>query len=172
MSGTAGGANVFLLLMTPDADPLVGRWRAKHDWAAKWGIGAHVTVRTPFLPPPEWGDPQIQQVLEPYLPLTINLARLENRPGALVVLAEPDNELRLVTAAVSAAWPSLPPHRGGRPDFAYHVTVVRTPDPHARDAAAAEIAPRLPMQVIGAEVWATHVDRPGHLSHEVVARRN
>lgn len=40
--------------MTPEADPLVERWRAEHDWAAAHGVAAHVTVRMPFLDPDEW----------------------------------------------------------------------------------------------------------------------
>lgn len=163
-------ANVsYLLLMTPDADGLVGRWRAEHDWAARFGIGAHVTVRTPFLHREEWADRRITDVLKPFLPLTINLARLENRPGALVILVEPDDELRVMTAAIDAGWPTLPAHRG-RNDFAYHVTVVRTPDPLVREAASAEIAPQLPLPAIGSELWAAHVDRDRHMSHAVIAR--
>jgi hypothetical protein len=50
---------VWLLLITREAEPLVGRWRAEHDAAARFGIPAHVTVRTPFLPSEERRDPKL-----------------------------------------------------------------------------------------------------------------
>src|SRR5215204_6047454 len=90
-----------------------------------FGIPAHVTVYTPFLPPEDWNDPALS-LLERFLPTEVTLARLENRPGGLVILAEPDDDLRAITAAVSSSWPALPPHKGNRPDLAYHMTVVRT----------------------------------------------
>src|SRR5262245_44283269 len=107
--------------MTPEAEPLVDPWRAEHDVAARYGIPAHVTGRTPFLPPAHWQDPALSS-LESFRPTEVTLARLENRPGALVLLAEPDDSLRAITEAVSSAWPTLPPHKGNRPDAAYHMT--------------------------------------------------
>ena len=79
-----------LLLMTPDADPLIARWRADHDWAAAYGISAHVTVRTPFLEPEQW-PAELPDALDAFIPIDITLARLENRPGALVIVVEPDD---------------------------------------------------------------------------------
>ena len=88
-----------LLLITPDAEPLVGEWRAEHHWAARYGIPAHVTVRLPFLGPDQWQDPSLGALAE-LLPVQVTLAQLEDRPGALVVLVEPDDELRQLTETV------------------------------------------------------------------------
>ena len=104
-----------------------------------------------------------------FLPLEITLSRLEDRPGALVVLAEPDDELRQLTDAVSSAWPGLPPHKEGRHDVAYHVTVVRTPDEQIRAQASRAIAPHLPAQVAGTELWAVTGSPEQGLRHAVVA---
>ena len=106
---------MWLLLITPDAESLVGRWRARHDAAARFGIPAHVTVRTPFLPPEHWRDPALS-VLERFLPIDVTLSHLENRPGALSpIVVEPDDELRELTKAVGLSWPTLPPHKANRP---------------------------------------------------------
>jgi hypothetical protein len=148
---------VWLLLITPDADPVVGAWRAEHDSAARHGIPAHVTVRTPFLPPEQWAGPELSQ-LEVFLPLPVTLARLEDRPGALVIVAEPDDELREITDATTRMWPTLPPHKASIRPFAYHATVVRTEDPRVRSAAAEAIAPYLPLRVTGTEMWAAVED--------------
>jgi hypothetical protein len=158
----------YLLLMTPAADSLVARWRADHDWTARRGLSAHVTVRTPFLERPQWSDPGLTRVLAPFVPTPVTLARLENRPGGLVILAEPDDALWRITDATTAAWPDLPPHKGGRPDAAFHVTVVRTPDPDLWRAASDSIAPHLPLTVDGTAFWvadegASHAPLVGEL---------
>ena len=70
----------------------------------------------------------------------MTLARLEDRPGALVIVVEPDDQLRRLTAVIGAIWPQLPPHKGDRPDFAYHVTVARTANGAIRSEAWDEIA--------------------------------
>jgi len=153
--------------MTPDADPLVERWRAEHDWAARFGVTAHVTVRTPFLDANEWPDAWSDE-LTALLPVKLTLATLENRPGALVILVQPDDQLQALTRAVGTIWPGLPPHKPNFERPAYHVTVVRTRDTEIRRRAADAIAPHLPLEVTGTALWATHGSAEG-LIHSVVA---
>ena len=159
---------MWLLLITPEAEPLVGSWRAEHDAAARDGIPAHVTVRTPFLPAEQWSDPRLA-ALSHLLPVEVTLARLENRPGALVIVVEPDHGLRELTDVVGSTWPELPPHKGNRPDLAYHMTVVRTEDEAIRSRAADEISPQLPLEVSGTEFWASEGVLGERLKHAVVA---
>jgi hypothetical protein len=40
-----------VVVVVPEAEPVVGTWRARHDKSAGWGVPAHVTVLYPFLPP-------------------------------------------------------------------------------------------------------------------------
>jgi hypothetical protein len=160
---------MWLLLITPDADSLVGRWRAEHDVAARFGIPAHVTVRTPFLQPGCWRDPALS-LLERFLPIDVTLSHLENRPGALVLIVEPDDGLREITEAVALSWPSLPPHKEGRPDLAYHMTVVRTANDSIRSQAWEAMAPHLPLRVTGTEMWASEGSLEDGLRHALVAR--
>ena len=162
------GERVPLLLVTPDAEPLLGPWRADHDWAAQDGIPAHVTVRTPFLDPDGWADPSLR-ALARFLPLQVTLARLEDRPGALVVVVEPDDQLRALTQAVGALCPTLPPHKSDWSQFAYHLTVVRTPDPRVRAHATEALAPHLPTRVCGTELWAAHGSPDRGAEHRVIA---
>lgn len=154
--------------MTPDADPLVERWRAEHDWAARYGVSAHVTVRMPFLKPNEWPDAPCEE-LSRLLPIELSLARLEERPGALVVLVEPSEDLRKVTDIIGDFWPGLPPHKANYERPAYHISVVRTPDAVVRRQASDAIAPRLPMQITGTAFWAAHGSPETGLAHSVVA---
>ncbi len=157
-----------LLLMTPEADPLVERWRAEHDWAAAHGVAAHVTVRMPFLDPDEW-DSVAGTELSALLPVTLTLAGLRNRPGALVILVEPDDGLRAITEAVGSLCPSLPRHNANFDRAAYHLTVVRTQDHAVRRRASEAIGPRLPMRVTGTAFWAASGSPECGLVHRVIA---
>ena len=42
-----------LIVAVPEAEPLVGEWRAKHDWSAQHGVPAHITLLFPFVPADE-----------------------------------------------------------------------------------------------------------------------
>ncbi len=86
-----------------------------------------------------------------------------------MIVVEPDHELREITDAIGSAWPTLPPHKGNRPDFAYHLTVVRTEDEDIRSNAADEISPHLPLRVSGTEIWAIEGVPGENLKHAVVA---
>jgi 2'-5' RNA ligase superfamily len=159
---------VPLLLMTPDADELVARWRADHDWAARYGVTAHVTVRLPFLEPNDWHT-AARVELARLLPVELTLCRLEERPGGLVVLVEPDDRLRELTDTIGDLWPSLPSHKANYDRPAYHVTVVRTPDPDVRREAAEAIVSLLPMEVTGTAFWAACGSPAQGIVHSVLA---
>jgi hypothetical protein len=68
------------------------------------------------------------------------------------------------------SWPTLPPHKGNRPDLAYHMTVVRTANDRIRSEAAETIAPHLPLRVTGTEMWASEGSLEDGLRHAVVVR--
>jgi hypothetical protein len=122
---------------------VLGPWRAEHDWTARNGLPTHVSVRVPVPVDMDLDPDRVARAAAP-LPVRVTLARLEDREGALVAVAEPDVELRGLTGRLDVLG-ELPPHRDGRPDLAYHATVVRTPDPDVRRAAADAIRPQLPL---------------------------
>jgi hypothetical protein len=122
---------------------VLGRWREEHDWTAQNGLPTHVSVRVPLPGDVDLEPARALRAAEP-LPVTVTLARVEDRPGALVAVAEPDAELRRLTERLDALG-DLPPHREGRPDLAYHATIVRTADADVRRAAADAIEPLLPL---------------------------
>ena len=39
-----------LVVIVPESEPLVERFRAKYDPAAGWGVPAHITINYPFIP--------------------------------------------------------------------------------------------------------------------------
>lgn len=106
----------------------------------------------PFPPALEVSPDVIAAVAEAHLPIAVTLAHLEDRPGALVIRAYPDDDLRALTSGITALRSDWPPHRNGR-NFAYHVTLVRTRDADIRRAAAEATRPHLPHTEVAHEVW-------------------
>jgi hypothetical protein len=129
---------------------VLGPWRGDHDWTARNGLPTHVTVRVPVPTDIDLNPDRVAEAAEP-LPVRVTLARLEDRAGALVAVAEPDRELRRLTERLDTLG-ELPPHRDARPDLAYHATIVRTPDPDVRRAAADAIRPQLPLSEAAGEL--------------------
>ena len=39
-----------LVIVVPEAEPLVSDWRAQYDWSAQRGVPAHITLLYPFAP--------------------------------------------------------------------------------------------------------------------------
>jgi hypothetical protein len=70
-----------LLLMTPEADTLVAELRADHDWTAAHGIGAHVTVRTPFFGVAAARERDIERTLGSCRASRIGAARWSSSPS-------------------------------------------------------------------------------------------
>lgn len=138
-----------LIVPVPDAEPVVGRHRARLDPAASWGVPAHVTVLYPFLPPAAVDDAVLRtlgSLFGAFPSFAARLTRVEWFDADVVWLApEPGEPFRRLTAAVSDRFPSVPPYGGAFPDVVPHLTVGdRAPLPALR-VAAADIAPHLPV---------------------------
>jgi hypothetical protein len=143
-------AQTGLIVPVPDAEPVVGRHRAALDPSAAWGIPAHVTVLYPFLPPGQVDD----EVLAALRSLFAALPRFETALSrvdwfgseVLWLVPEPEAPFRRLTQAVFDRFPSAPPYAGAFDDVVPHLTVGdRAPLPELR-AAAAGLAPHLPIR--------------------------
>ncbi len=47
------GHDSALIARVPEVEPIIGRWRARFDSSAPFGVPAHVTVLFPFMPSEE-----------------------------------------------------------------------------------------------------------------------
>jgi len=145
-----------LLVEVPEAEPLVGSWRQRHDPVAARGIPAHVTALYEFRPPADIDDEVCRQVAavvaaEPVFSATF--ARIEVFDGVAVWLApEPEDRFRALHRRLLEAFPDCQPYQGRFPDPQPHLTVAQgPPDGDAAAFAAleaavrADLAPRLPL---------------------------
>ena len=61
---TSNWAQSALLIPAPEAEALVGSWRAMHDPSARRGVPAHVTLVVPWVPPEQIKQEHLDELSE------------------------------------------------------------------------------------------------------------
>jgi 2'-5' RNA ligase superfamily len=131
-----------VLVPVPEAEPAVGRHRARLDRAAAQGVPAHVTILYPFVAPPE-----ITAVTIEVLAAAVgSVSSFDCRfPGTawfgeevLWLTPVPDGPFRALIRAVMAAFPGYLPYGGLISDVIPHLTVGDRPPGGIADLRAAE----------------------------------
>ncbi|WP_329130372.1 2'-5' RNA ligase family protein [Streptomyces sp. NBC_01476] len=138
-----------LLITVPEADPLVGAVREKHDASARSGIPAHVTVLYPFLPDDRIDDGVLAELREMFAgheEFTLDFTGFGRFPELLWLAPEADGPVRALTAAAEARWPEAPPYGGAFDDVIPHLTVAVKLPVETFDAMERELAPGLPLR--------------------------
>ncbi|MEU2201967.1 2'-5' RNA ligase family protein [Isoptericola sp. NPDC019482] len=171
-SARFGTGQTALVVVVPEAEPVVGWLRGDLDEAAAYGVPAHVTVLFPFLPA-EALDATVLEALRDvvgaHAPFDATFAGCGRFPGVLYLVPEPDASWRALLAAVAARFPEAPPYGGAFDDVVPHLTVADGQDPDVLDGAAAAVAPRLPVRtrvrevtllVFDGERWRRRADFP------------
>ena len=145
-----------LVVLVPEAEPVVGRHRQLLDENAARGAPAHVTVLFPFVPPPALDAATHAGV--PAAVAAVPAFDHEFRRTAwfgddVLWLAPEDPEpFRELTRRLSAAFPEHPPFEGRFPDVVPHLTVGhRRPRP-LLEAAEREVRTGLPVRGRATEV--------------------
>jgi hypothetical protein len=140
-----------LVVVVPEAEPLVGHLRARLDPAARIGVPAHVTVLYPFIPPEAITNSDIQRVarlVRRAAAFRFRLAAAKCFPDVLYLEPEPAQPFVALTEAVVHEFPQYPPYQGRHASVIPHLTVAHGPEPELR-ALRAQLAgdPRLQVRV-------------------------
>ena len=153
-------AESALIVLVPEAEPLVGSLRNKYDPSAAEGVPAHVTVLYPFKQPTEIVEgvlDMLRRIFAEFPPFQFSLAEARRFQSGVLYLALTDAErFREHTLAVWGRFPETPPYAGRHNDVTPHLTVAQIADARQLDSVAAGFATasrgRLPINATVSEV--------------------
>jgi 2'-5' RNA ligase len=135
-----------LVILVPEAEPIVGEWRASLDPAAAEGMPAHVTVLYPFIPAPQIDDhvlDDIRHMCQRHKPIVVKFSAVGEFPG--VVWLDPgSNECARLLEDARVTWPDQLPY--GRSDLKVvpHLTITDGADANDAERAKASVRKQLP----------------------------
>ncbi len=149
-----------LVVLVPEAEELVGPFRAIYDPVANCGMPAHITILYPFKKP-EAIDASVTRKLEAFFechdPFAYALATIAQFPG--VVYLAPDNVSPFVDlmTGIAEEFPENPPYGGTIKEVVPHLTVGHSENEAVFEKLKAEftvVAKReLPIASRVDEVW-------------------
>jgi 2'-5' RNA ligase len=141
-----------LIVVVPEAEHAVGRWRDSYDHAAETGIPAHITLLFPFSPSELVNErlrAELAVLFAGFPAFSFALARIERWPDVVYLAPEPSDPFVHMTEAIVARYPAYPPYGGAHEEVVPHLTVlgsdVEWPDLDVMERA---IAPRLPISAV------------------------
>jgi 2'-5' RNA ligase len=122
------GRRTALVVLVPEAEAVVGRWRLALDPVAQLGVPAHVTVLFPFMPARELSERVVTRLAALFRSTNAfehSLVRSEWFDDEVLWLAPDAGErFRELTDLVSTAFPEYPPYDGQFDDVVPHLTVA------------------------------------------------
>jgi 2'-5' RNA ligase superfamily len=136
-----------LVVLVPEAEPLVRPYRARFDTSAAAGLGAHITLLYPFIEPERVGESTLDTLTEcfrGFAPIAFRLTAIRRFPIETLYLApEPDEPFRKLSLAIWQRFPDRPPYGGAYPDIVPHLSIGRFTDAEEMDRIAGELAAAL-----------------------------
>jgi len=118
-----------LVVLVPEAEPLVQPFRQRYDPSAALGVPAHITLLYPFIEPEEIGADALDAIAEcfsGFAPIAFSLAEARRFPAETLYLAPaPDEPFRKLTMAIWDRFPETPPYGGAWRDIVPHLSVGR-----------------------------------------------
>jgi hypothetical protein len=142
-----------LVVLAPEAEPLVKDYRDQHDPSAAVGVPAHLTVLYPFHPPAlaPAVTARLAALFAEFAPFDYSLIELRRFPGVLYLAPEPAAPFRALTRRVNEFFPDFPPYGGKFADIIPHLTLAQLEDPDRLETVAAHFhaacGPRLPLRL-------------------------
>ena len=149
-----------LVVLVPEAEPLVKPFRDRYDPSAAAGMPAHITLLYPFKQPDDVDDVVVEQLrdcLARIAPFRFTLATIRRFPAEVLYLAPaPAEPFRQLTLAIWNLFPETPPYGGKWPDIVPHLSVARLADERQLDGITNDLAQasqaKLPIHATAAEV--------------------
>jgi 2'-5' RNA ligase len=139
-----------VIIVVPEAQDVIGPFRADLDLSAGRGVPPHVTVIYPFVPPDRIDHRTLEtlaRAVASVVEFDVAFARLGWFGDDVLWLApEPSQPFRALTDAVRRWFPQHAPYGGAHADPIPHLTIGHDAPTEVLRAAAGAIAPRLPIR--------------------------
>lgn len=153
-----------LIVAVPEAEPLVGKWRAKHDWSAQHGVPAHITLLFPFVPTEKVDEQLLRDLRDLFAArpaFTYQLSRVTRFPEVAWLAPEPAEPFTDLIELIVSRYPEYPPYEGIHDEVIVHLTVAEG-DAELQNEVDAGLTPRLPIEAEAREVTMIVEDAAGH----------
>jgi 2'-5' RNA ligase len=115
-----------LLVPVPEAEALVGAWRAAHDPTARAGVPAHITLVVPWIPPEQIKQEhfeELEELLAHQAPFDYSLVAVRWFGQRVLWLApSPAAPFKRLTSLLAEHF-ETPPWQGEFPEVIPHLTV-------------------------------------------------
>ncbi len=136
-----------LVVLVPEAEPVVAEHRRHHDRAAAVGVPAHVTILYPFRSiVDDAAVNAVAQLADNVAAFDVVFIALARFPGEVVYLVpDPAEPFRRLTTTAIAAFPDCPPYSGAVPDPIPHLTVADGVDAATAAVIDDAVRPGLPI---------------------------
>ena len=153
-----------LIVAVPEAEPLVGEWRAKHDWSAQHGVPAHITLLFPFVPVEHLDEElldDLRNVFAVQRAFTYRLPRVARFPEVAWLASDPAEPFKELIALIASRYPDYPPYEGIHDEVVPHLTVAEGGS-ELQDKIEAALTPHLPIEAEAREVILLVEDEAGY----------
>jgi hypothetical protein len=149
-----------LVVLVPEAEPLVKAFRDRYDPSAVDGAPAHITLLYPFKPPSEIDQEtcdNLRRGFQRFASFQFSIAPIRRfSEGMLYLAPNPDEPFRELILAIWDHYPETPPYGGKWPDIVPHLSVAWVQDEQQCDKVADDFAcaarGKLPISATAAEV--------------------
>jgi 2'-5' RNA ligase len=132
-----------LVILIPEAESLVGSFRAEYDPSAAVGIPAHVTVIYPFKPPRDLSADVLRKLEDLFAGcpgFQAVFTELQRFPNVLYLSPEPADPFRRLIRTVADRFPEALPYGGEFTEIIPHLTVAQVAEPERLKEIAAAFA--------------------------------
>ena len=141
-----------LVLLTPELEGVVDRWRRKYDPVRAYGMPAHVTVLYPWLPIEQItvaDRSALAELCRGSSPIEMTFARFGRFTETLWLDPQPARPIVELVERVAERWPDYPPFAGEFADVVPHLTLADRRDPGELTDVVADVEALLPLDATG-----------------------
>lgn len=123
------GYETSLVILVPDAEPVVSPFRQKYDPSAPQGMPAHITINYPFQADiPSYPElyAKLDALFSKYPPIQFSLVSINQFPGVLYLEPAPVYPFIDLIQSVATEFPESPPYKGEFSEAIPHLTVAQS----------------------------------------------